>query len=423
VLSKIDGRPRTIRRKEQQKQNAPTMDKIRRPSLLLAELRRKRWLDVVDPTTAEAARQKAKLITEHRSEFPSKLRAAIEAASVWDGPERRPEVFLSEVYESAKELFFGRSILNEDAIVNDGEELELSEGWHGLDSDVDTEEEVELAIRFFPIVLTERLSLSCSTSFSVVPILMLFSNAKAVSFVPLFVKLCVELGRCEVLALFFYMKLLLVPGTHAFVETFGEEHAASLFGEEASAEESDEESLSALMRMGEMGFVKKRDTEYLLKWLLSKAKHRDSEFTEKRLRLLIDWNPSMLMEFRKGTPLLCMFLGYYTLSNNECSVLRMFEVIFELGMSYFPSELGFVFHLSSNLQLHASIFHNFSSEYGTERVSKIVHDKIISTLGPNNTMQSLVIAAATNNKICLDGLNTILCSDPSVLIPESSARS
>jgi len=304
-------------------------------------------------------------------------------------------------------------------------ELELSEGWHGLDSNIDTEEEAELAIRFFPNVLTERLAPTRFTTFSVTPIHMFFSKAKAISFVPLFVKLCVELGRCEAMSCFFFMKLLLVPGKETFSELFREEYAALLllFGEEASAEESDEESLSALMRMKEMGFATKRDTEYLLKWLLSKAKHRESSFTETRLRLLIDWNPSMLMEFRKDTPLLCGFLGYYTLSNNECSVLRMIEFIFELGMSHFPSELGFVFHLSCHLQQHTSTFHNFSSKYGTKRVAKIIHEKIISTLGPNNTMQSLIIAAATKDSICLDGLYTILRSDPSVLIPESSMRS
>jgi hypothetical protein len=166
--------------------------------------------------------------------------------------ESQPDVFLSEVYEAVKELFFGRFVLNKDAIVHDGDEIEFSEGWHGLYSDIDTEMEVELVIRFFPNILTERLAPNRFTTFSITPIHIFFSKSKAIFFVPLFVKLCAEMGRCEVMPCFLFMKLLLVPGKETFAELFREEYAALIFGEEASAEESDEESLLARMCMREM---------------------------------------------------------------------------------------------------------------------------------------------------------------------------
>eukprot|EP00592_Proboscia_alata_P021389 CAMPEP_0194422896 /NCGR_PEP_ID=MMETSP0176-20130528/22231_1 /TAXON_ID=216777 /ORGANISM="Proboscia alata, Strain PI-D3" /LENGTH=387 /DNA_ID=CAMNT_0039231907 /DNA_START=65 /DNA_END=1225 /DNA_ORIENTATION=- len=373
-----------------------------RPSPLLERVREQPCF-VVDPTTEEEARQKAKLITEHRSEFPLKLRPAIEAALVEVGPENQPEIFLSEVYVAAKEFFLGRSIQNENE--NDREELELSEGcceavkklffgrffiqnenehehdreennlseeWHGLDSDIDTEEEVELAIRFFPSLMTDcdiigNIRFSCLVG-PVTPILLLIRKVNTVSFLPLFLKLCWEFDQDPGMVNF--LDLLFVPGFDTFAEMMGEEYAYYLFhyntnapfGCEAPTEDTDEESLSALMRLREMSdtpnYAAKRPS---LKLLLSQAKRRKSDFMETRVRLLVDWYPSTLMEFVKfdppcckscsrkvvpSIPLLCVFLEYYSLSKSECSVLQMFEIILELGMIHFPTELGFVFHQS-----------------------------------------------------------------------------
>ena len=504
--------------------------KNNKQSLLLERIRKQSCF-VVKPTTEEEARQKAKLIADHRSEFPSKLRPAIEAASrpgatpykrryynlpkayeMGDLPESRAEFVLSEVYEAMKELFMGRPIItnrnrnresnqNENQNETNGEEIEESSkgcckairylfsgrdieilyadnntveedelpvGWHGLDSDIDTEDEVELAIRFFPSIL-DHLDVFpnydggwCGTgrALSFGPTIMLLTKAKAVSFLPVFLKLHIELDVDDSWPQFYGLwHLLLVPGFEAFAEFSNDASAFIAYGnEETPAKETNEEHLSTLIRVREMGKSMGKDcpfptfsenTEGLLIWVLEKAKYRERNFTEKRLRLLIDWNPSLLTgvltEFEKkrkpccekcsrkfapNLPLLCVFLYHYTLPDSECSVLRMFELILELGMTHYPRELGFLFHPSGQLQRGASTFHDFSSKYGIEKVRKITNDQIISILHPNNknnnnsTRQQLVFAAATNTNICLDGLYILFSSDPIIaLIPGSSTSS
>jgi hypothetical protein len=70
------------------------------------------------------------------------------------------------------------------------------------------------------------------------------------------------------------------------------------------------------------------------------------------------------------------------------------------------------------------MFHDFTLEFGIEPVVKIVNGQIFSNRQPNNiTRQHLMLAAATNDKICIDGLYILLHSDPAALIPGSSSSS
>jgi hypothetical protein len=75
------------------------------------------------------------------------------------------------------------------------------ENYRGLDCDRDTEDEVEAAIRFFPNVISRR-----GGEFHEYPIQLLayafktvrrLTNIKAVSFIPLLVKLAIELGQFD----------------------------------------------------------------------------------------------------------------------------------------------------------------------------------------------------------------------------------
>ena len=68
----------------------------------------------------------------------------------------------------------------------------LPEEWLGLDWNVDTEDEIETAIRFFPMVLKENLH---STLAVLSPIQLLLAQEQTVSFVPIFAKLLTEAGN------------------------------------------------------------------------------------------------------------------------------------------------------------------------------------------------------------------------------------
>ena len=84
--------------------------------------------------------------------------------------------------------------------------------------------------------------------------------------------------------------------------------------------------------------------------------------------------------------------------------------ILENGMFEFTREIGFVFH-KSHFQIICTLL-------GSERAQAAVHESIMSTfdmlhvLGEDKTLQGLVIAAATNNEISLDGLYTMIRMDP-----------
>ena len=96
---------------------------------------------------------------------------------------------------------------------------------------------------------------------------------------------------------------------------------------------------------------------------------------------------------------------------------RLFEVLFELGIFYYPLQVGFLFH--------NDIFALACQRMGTQAVNEIVNDKLARNVGHggshNTTLQHLVIAAATNEEISLDGVYTLIRCDPTiVLLPQCS---
>lgn len=109
-----------------------------------------------------------------------------------------------------------------------------------------------------------------------------------------------------------------------------------------------------------------------------------------------------------------MFPFYCWDTRNESFDIPIFEMIFELGMSHCPTDLGFVFHNTT--------FEYACKYFGTEKMARMIDDKILSTLGQNSneTLQALVFAAATNDKISLDGVYTLFRHDPIALLPEST---
>jgi hypothetical protein len=117
------------------------------------------------------------LIIRHQSEFPVKIREAIHLAA--NAPERTPEWFVVEVYNALKVMLLCKPEKENTKNENIERPLLL---WNGLDSAVDTEEEVEVAIRVFPDVLKEYRDGSY-------PIFWLASCLKALPFIPLLAEL------------------------------------------------------------------------------------------------------------------------------------------------------------------------------------------------------------------------------------------
>jgi hypothetical protein len=423
------------------------------PRRLLECLRKQ--LVMVDPTTEDEEKHTMELILQHRSKFPSKLRGAITEIS---SRESRPSFFLTEVYAAARAFFFGRQIPvaagnrtghhngNNAAEALGTEPSPPFQWWHGLNCDVDTEQEAEVAIRFFPKILSESREASPLSSLNgCYPIYMLLVCSRALPFVPLFAELGAELGRFKIgerggLTSFMKNVIFHLSCNNILRDELREESSGKL----------DEASVKVMMRLKKTSLMTLSDIyEYdLVNALVHRSMRKMSFRTEQRFRFLLDWNPSILEECgRKNNTLLCHYIrdlyNYHLNSPRKAasSDLDRFKVICGLGMTHYPKQLGFVFHHNSTpLRLACEIF-------GTKKITRLVDYELASTLQRNNninnnndndssstntsnttsnptssinsTLRDFVIAAATNDKISLDGVYILFRRDPIALLPES----
>jgi hypothetical protein len=446
---------------------------------LLEELRK--GLVVVKHSNEKEARDTAVKIFEHVSEFPVKLQPSIRKAAAEALPSS-PEDFLAAVGSATVTFLRGRSVEVIAVPPRTEPRWEFTKDWHGLDREVDTEDAAEVAIRCFPEVLApialpplpqgNNRFITSRNFYSFFP---LFTSPGAVSFLPLWLALCTSLGNGiwwssqpssfkRMLPWFSIKKLLLIPEGETFVEVFGHESASSIFPTSAkhivfkSEEEErlEAESLAVLVRLRDIAAsTSASDVEDLLKMLLRKGCERrhDERFVERRLRLLIDWKPSVLEDFRRQTiptaarasriPMVCIFYHYGNSMQATRKFLRIFETILQAGMTYFPLDLGFVFHNKRTTVRNTSAFCDIARGYGTQEISRIVHRQLVTTLlqvrsvlPPQETanhnknhknhndsslqlqqrQQSLLVAVATNDEICLDGLYMLLRSDPAAFV-------
>lgn len=406
---------------DQQPQMEEVLEEIgQKPSIL--ELLRLKHIEV-DPTTDDEKGEKMKLVIEHESKFPSKIREIIRGAAEENESETQPDVFLSTVYKATTAFFFGQPYRingeggndDDDDDENNGEQETglQSDWWHGLDSDVDTEEEAELAIRFFPGILNEEYESQSSSMRGSQPIYILTIYSKALSFVPLLAELGTELGRftekqrgglgCTFRGVFFQL-------THDTIrkDKFDDEELGK----------HDEVSTAIMMRLKEKGLMKKEDIHdhNLMNLLLYKAIYSANLVIESRVRFLVDWDPYILMECVRSTPLLHHFVRYLA-ANNDGQIppgtLRRFRLIFELGLLYFPFEVGFLFHRNT--------FQLACKKFGAESVRDLVDGEISNSLRQKkNGLQDMVFSAAINNEISLDGLYILFRRDPIAIMSKLS---
>ena len=434
---------------------------------LLEDLRKNLVAEsIINPTTEKDAEQKMNLILLHQSEFPLKLRASIREAEGKEAtgslsPRKRPliesgisrfrrrsarkhqhndtvdpEIFLHDVYEAVKVFFLGFMYRALDA----DQQPHWLLGWHGLDQDVDTEDEAELAIRCFPSILTQTTHLKSTGLHHAFPIHMLLSDSNTVCFLPLICELGIELGgfqkeekgglECCNSSISIVSQLLCNR-----IASTTEASRAHYRGQVPNTEKADQESLVALIRLWKKGLVTKEDIRWfqLIIDLFYAASYRELDFIEERLRLLIDWNPDVLLECddKMGSNLLyasCIWNGFRHKLRfcGERTESRIFEVIFERGLHYFPSKIGFLFHNDT--------FVMACKRMGTDRLRQMVYVNLLKTLGQSNndqrdariqnqtrsiTLQNLVIAAAADEGISLDGVYNLIRFDPTIaLMPQ-----
>ena len=114
--------------------------------------------------------------------------------------------------------------------------------------------------------------------------------------------------------------------------------------------------------------------------------------------------------------------GGFPRSRTQTPILQvgMVESIFHNTMNRYPMKLGYVFH--------RNVFRLACAQLGVETVGQLIHETIAKALEaeaqtscdnqPTITLESLVVEAATDWEISLDGLYALVRSDPGKLMPK-----
>ncbi|OEU06869.1 hypothetical protein FRACYDRAFT_252769 [Fragilariopsis cylindrus CCMP1102] len=281
---------------------------------------------------------------------------------------------------------------------------------NGLDSDRDTEEEVEAIIRFFPEVL------STADEHFICPIQRLVCNITVVSFIPLYVRLAIEFGSFPEE----------IRGGLFTKDKNGENIFMNLTRSNAVAYDRDHQELAVndkyllvMEQLRQMGYLRKEDIQRdcLLERLCC-----HHFFPENRCRFLVEWDPTALsIGFADELPLH---------SVTECgSTIRGFQVIFEYGILYYPIKKGIslLFQKDSGGR---TPFQVACQEWGQDEVTKVIEDTLIRYSSSNNrppfNIAEALITAAIDENVHLDCIYFMLRREPDGLqrlLSQSSAAS
>ena len=120
--------------------------------------------------------QGMRLLVKHQSEFPKRIRDAIREAAT-NGLDNDTSRILY-IYNVTSSLLLCKPEMVDGEDETTTQELDIETFWNGPDSEIDTEEELELAIRFFPNVLRETRSIDQVWEWDLFPI---FWNMKTFS--------------------------------------------------------------------------------------------------------------------------------------------------------------------------------------------------------------------------------------------------
>ncbi len=345
------------------------------------------------PETNEDFQQWADLIDRHLSQFPARIRHEIS--------EEKLEISSNDLrlYYFAVCNIVAEFILGAEDGNYSGEDIETTE-WRGPNIDVDTEDEVELAIRLCPELFrlfVER---------NVTDFANLTQSEKSVSFIPFLLDMPPRFGSgIDNEENIRFLAGLLLNNDSKW---------------QPATRECDEKSLEVLVQLRERGFIEKRQVTEILANFLNEAPNswskRSFEFMEKRLRLLIEWEPTICYDFR---------IFWYSLPWNVDGLvmskdIRYYELMLELGNLHYPNKL-------LGLGFHKPNFETACYVFGRETAKRTMNDQIqkaIAQDGNNNKKKfllALILKAATQKK-CLDGLYTLIRFDP-VLLRTVEAKS
>jgi len=327
--------------------------------------------------------QKKIAILERKQDFPGRLRTAIDEAK--EENNLSPADFLSRIESKLADW--------------------LSENWDvvridkskGLNCDRDTEAEVELAIRFFPKVLSMKRN-GRWPIFWQLSSLYGECNLKAASFVPLFAKLAIELNQFTE-----EERGGLICGELNVLRNLAENFRHE--NDKDYHQLVDETFLVVIKRLRESGLFKKDDMKKC-DMIRNLCGRRDS-FPEHRFRYLVDWDPSCLMMPSSSG---WLPIQYVVL---RCNFIQGFKTVLEVGVQHFPQEMAglFLFRLhwdGDRRTAYQIACKKFGNEEVKEILKNILNDGFIKNHKNINALLKSLVYAATVKTAHLDGVFEIL---------------
>ena len=302
-------------------------------------------------------------------------------------------------------------------------EFKHNDNYRGLDSDRDTEAQVETILRLFPSFLTRRKEIFIhevdhEKRLVLYPIQLLaimsqggrlwLCNTKAALFIPLFAGLAIELGlfkeeeRGGLLCERHIDRNVLhdLMRNDTIIETRNQEHHKSI----------DTKYLRILIKLRKLGLLIKEDIQMydLLMTLSCQYVYSGG----KRSRFLVEWDPSALLQTSNAHD------GRSGNSPIHYHSTRGFQSVFEYGIKYFPATKGINLLFRKN-NIGETPFQLACGKYGNEQVMKVVEDTLIryttNHAPPFNIVKAFMMAAS-NESVHFDSVFFLLCRHPDVLI-------
>ncbi|OEU06155.1 hypothetical protein FRACYDRAFT_256197 [Fragilariopsis cylindrus CCMP1102] len=275
-----------------------------------------------------------------------------------------------------------------------------ADDYFGLDSNRDTEAEIETALRFFPELLSRTKLDNYGTTLNVFPIELLAytrsgnnigkCNLKAVSFVPLVVRLAIEFDLFEehergglLIGDEYGNMLQLISSTTPMVAS------------REINELVDDAHLNVMVQLRQMGHFRKEDI-YIHGLLMRMCDQ--SIFPGKRFQFLVEWYPIALIRPDES--------GYVPLHQAAITAsTQVFHAVFEYGIRYYPKKKGISLLFMKNRNGETPIQIAFHRKRKLrDEVMTVIEDTLTSysSFSDNNdtsinTVEALVMAAIDEN--------------------------
>ena len=185
--------------------------------------------------------------------------------------------------------------------------------------------------------------------------------------------------------------------------------------------------------MRQQGHLKKEDIQdhQLLLSTISRNEYGDG-FMEKRIRFLVEWDPTALLHLRlyDENPPLHLYDGDLPLHRAAifCSI-QGFRLVFEYGIHYYPIKKGIIILFHTNRNGDTPI--QFAcKKFGRDKVMNVINDTLTRCRyssdndAPKLNIVEALVMAAIDKSIHLDCVYFLLRRQPDLLVkllPLSSA--